>query len=265
VWQWYNGPLYTTTDNWNTFDTTQPCYDTSYTDYLGFHDAIFGHCFFGEGDTMIVAGNHSAGTNSSNAIPAGTLARTTNGGRRWEHFHLADSMGSLQTMTGVDHDTIYISGSSYAHTSPHLLWSSDRGATWLLDTILLDTNFEAHTAASMTMTGDGYPLALFAYDDNVGSATGIYRGEWSKSEVSSEISLSIGATLYPNPSTSELNFRFAEPFSGVVLCDLLGRIMLREASDDKGTLDVSSLPRGVYRVMIEQRGAWRPVGKVALQ
>ncbi len=260
VWGHAHGPLYTTRDNWSSYDTTQPCYDSSVD---AASKTLFGSCNFGSGDTIMCYGIHFSALNPS--IHYGSLARTTDGGSSWTHFRIADSInapsgnGILYT-TSLDHDTVYAAGESFNHW---ILRSTDRGATWSIDTLLLDTSMNVLETDGIAMTGDGHPLALFSFRDLFINPTLIFRREQDNSIVTTTLSALHPFAVYPNPSTDWVNVRSSTPLRRVVIRDLLGRPVLYGMADVGGEarLDVSKLPAGMYELETEGENS---TGKISI-
>ncbi|MEP7235063.1 MAG: kelch repeat-containing protein [Ignavibacteriota bacterium] len=76
--------------------------------------------------------------------------------------------------------------------------------------------------------------------------------------------------IYPNPAANTLNIVSVESPTGYKIIDLLGREVRTGKTVDHGTLtvDVSSLPRGVYYVLTESsglQGTYVRAGKVILR
>jgi hypothetical protein len=193
----------------------------------------------------------------------GAITRTTDGGKSWTSFPIADSVGAIHSMSSLTRDTIYASGSSGAH---RMLRSTDRGASWSLDSVLLDTAYEFVAANGLTVMADGHPVGLFSQSSYDVDPSAIFRGEWEPARVEIYERIFYGTHLYPNPATTEFTITSVDPSRPVHVFDMIGRELLHDVLDTRGvaTLDISRLPRGVYSVVLDHYGKLLPVGKVAV-
>lgn len=247
VWANFYGPYYETLNNWQTYDSTSKIeYDSS--------GPIIDNCIFGAGDTIIGYGGHTVRNDTGMLSQIyGSIVRTTNRGVSWERFPIADSIDAIWTMTGLDHDTLYAGGSrrmTGVYGPVSILRSTDRGSSWSVDTILLDTEYHVETTPGLAMTGDGHPIALFSPEEIAGglpsnyAATAIFRGE---PMVHASVKLNpafLNNIVVPNPATDYITVRLSDAEHPIHVLDVLGREY--ESPHNGNTLDISRLPAGVY-------------------
>ncbi|MDX1477418.1 MAG: M12 family metallo-peptidase [Saprospiraceae bacterium] len=66
--------------------------------------------------------------------------------------------------------------------------------------------------------------------------------------------------IYPNPATDQLNIHFEDEIAGIRVISAEGvEIRELEVSEDFRRIDTSTLPSGMYIVMIQHDGEWTPV------
>jgi Secretion system C-terminal sorting domain/Photosynthesis system II assembly factor YCF48 len=261
---YYTGQTYTTTDNWQTVDSTEPIIaDTAESPFYGFV------CNFGGGDTMIAYGNHWGGSDTIFTTPYPLIARTTSGGAHWniEYDDSGGFIGSVSNMTAINRDTI-VAGLSGTYNK--IFRSTDRGGTWQVDTLIFtDTNFAGlHTFPGYVAWGIGLNTK-----GDVAAALGQQGGLYSSMIIGQLSAASVNMNsadpktqIFPNPAFSSVTITSAEAGSTVHLLDILGREVLHGTVPASGalTLDVSDLPLGIYEVMIEKDGAMLKTSKLAV-
>jgi hypothetical protein len=108
-------------------------------------------------------------------------------------------------------------------------------------------------------------LGCFA-SDPFASQCVIAHGIRDISKVENHVIYAINTRIYPNPAIDHLNVLSEVPGRPVHLFDLLGNEAANTVLDAFGraTLDVSSLPRGTYSLMIDIFGTLQHIGKVAV-
>jgi hypothetical protein len=103
-----------------------------------------------------------------------------------------------------------------------------------------------------------YEVEFYEQDSNEGPYYRLVQEDFDGSrEVFAPISVqcgskSLAALVYPNPSTSWMKVVFADPQSKISMLDINGRVWLHSQADGSGHahLDISSLPSGVYTVLL---------------
>lgn len=257
IFKYGHGPVYSTTNNWKTMDSSSVIFDSvSDPEYK----YVFTHCNFSiTGDTMIAYGVHwpPDGVQSPQG-PA--MARSIDAGAHWQLINLPlNRYVQTTTMTPIFMDTILASGDNLNS----IYFSTDRGATWRIDTVLLDTSYQPSVAKALTMTGDGHPIAIFSNNPLVLGNSILARGELSKSHIERYERIVYNTHITPNPVSKKLNISTIEYLRPVYIFDVLGREALRGKTDDQGiaTFDVSRLPIGMFTLIINHDGNMITVGK----
>jgi hypothetical protein len=91
----------------------------------------------------------------------------------------------------------------------------------------------------------------------------------SQSEINGIQEPKLTFSIYPNPATTNLTIESRTPLAQVWVRDVAGRAImnetLRSAQSDKKTLDVSSLPSGIYLVEVLTQNGQRSVQKVVVE
>jgi hypothetical protein len=259
VFKYDFGETYYTSDNWKTVDSTKGSIDRA-------DSGVLGSCNFSDGDTLIEYGNVllsgvTDGRPDTRVYPL--IVRSTDAGISWKIvFEDTNTiLGEVMSMSSLNRDTI-VAGLSIGRA--RVLFSSDRGATWSLDTMLFDTSDNLIANARM------YGVALNSKDELVasmgGSNTVLVLGERATASVQTYQHLAYYSYLYPNPATKVLNVISEDRLHPIRVFDILGREVLRGQLDQDGhcRLDVSSLAGGMYIVMLEHDGLLLPVSRVAI-
>ncbi len=245
------GPMYTTVDNWKTVDSSTLLIDSTKDQWWSTY--YFWDCTFSDGDTIIAYGTYShAGSDCA-------IIRSVDGGKSWETPLTRYDPFSLSFMTQLNKDTLIATGFS----QNHFLLSVDRGKTWALDTILIDTSILSNVFAGIQWVPNGI-IAAFG---GLGSANYLLHTEIFHSDVKANTQTTNSDTfIYPNPAEREINIISPDALKPVYIFDMLGREVLRGkmSSQGKAAFDVSALPHGVYDIVFNHNGIMLPVGKVAV-
>jgi hypothetical protein len=224
--------IYHTSDNWKTIDSTPPISDTS------IHFPSFRNFNWGAGDTMIAYGWENVGGHSG-----GLIARTSDGGKSWKKSEVP-SGAAIGVMSKISDDTLFAGRSDFARNS--ILLSTDQGLSWSADSMIIHTSGQEYVQDVISgivrlpsrelLLGTQVIPGLMGYilvgtlgvaSVNIGHAE-----EFENSGV------------FPNPATRLLHVHATTGSSKVF--DAVGRAYAVPNHD--GTLDVSSLPAGVYYV-----------------
>ncbi|MEP7234019.1 MAG: T9SS type A sorting domain-containing protein [Ignavibacteriota bacterium] len=236
-----NGRIYSTKDNWNTIDSTNLILDPA--SFPDSKDYYLIHCNFSGGDTILAYGL------IVNQEREAVIIRSTNRGISWEspiQFH--QSLPYIDFMTSLDRDTVLAAGTNLNN----ILMSTDRGTTWRVDSLIIDTAYSVIAPRGLEFTMSGIPLAIYSYSDIGYSIPSILlRGLKSKSGVENTSKLSYRHRIFPNPASNTLYIASVENPKPYWIVDMLGRTKLSGETRDHSVLnvDISSLPTGVYEVL----------------
>ncbi|HYM20176.1 MAG TPA: T9SS type A sorting domain-containing protein [Candidatus Kapabacteria bacterium] len=255
-----HGPIYTTRDNFKTIDSSKEIFD-SITDH-GYHYLLM-NCTYTAGDTILAYGKFWPKDTVDPFGGYGMIMRTTNGGNSWEKpfIYPTIKIGQVDQTTTLDRDTIYAAGLE----NYNFLRSTDRGATWQCDTILMDTSYNPYTCWGLTITGDGHPVASFSYIPIQYSSV-LTRGEFVKSHVDVIEKIVYNTRIYPNPTSGKVNISSIVGSDPYRLVDIFGREVMSGKLSDQGTttLDVSSLSQGMYELILYHFDLRFSAGKIVV-
>jgi hypothetical protein len=244
------GPLYTTLDGWHTVDSV--AFPHRSADFLGWYGIET--CDFGFGDTIIVG--CASVEDSSKYWPL--LIRTFDGGDNWQFIiDSASRPHGFSNISPIFDDTIIslnlVDSDSGVFFPGLILLSTDLGATWRMDTLLFNKNegsrFAGPLGGTMAFTSNGSLIGAFYEYDTAGAIVGnIDSSFFAKLNPSLNSGVQILESssrefpVYPNPAENVLNVKsFSDPIS---ITDPLGRSYAVKQTGN--TLDISSLPSGVY-------------------
>lgn len=243
---YYN--IYTTLDNWKTHKVSEPVVDenkdTNAQKYYFYAGKLT------DSDTVFAFGGYKQ-TQS-------TIARSTDAGKTWSTpYVVSPPYSGVTHMTQLKQDTMYACG--YLGAQHYMLFSSDRGATWRVDTLLLSKPLNLIETFGIEIDASGRAVAAF-------SSGVFYAEDTTKLKVEASLAIDYYAHIYPNPASTQVTI---EAFIGsreVQLIDMLGRSVLSGITSHGGkiTFDISTLPMGVYGVLVNRDGGFVSVGKVAV-
>ncbi len=254
-----HGPFYTTEDDFVTFDSTSPILDSvSDPNY----DYIFGSIEYGSKDTMYAMGNYYESIDGQ-ARPHGLIRRTTDNGKTWEDPWIFpwENIAFIRHISSIQRDSIFAGGGD----NRHYVYSHDRGKTWTVDSILIDTNHETARCFGMEISADGHPIAAFG-SPGFAHESIIARGEQRTSKVEYTEFIKYYTNFYPNPTTGSVNIEtIIKMGMPVTVMDIMGRELLKTKLSEEGklTVDISHLPPGIYNIVFNFLGKVFIVGKVA--
>ncbi|MBS1902810.1 MAG: T9SS type A sorting domain-containing protein [Bacteroidetes bacterium] len=181
------------------------------------------------------------------------IIRTVDGGKHWGTPYVCRSYwygGGTTCSTPLTSDTVIAGGN--AHSS--LFVSFDRGATWQLDSALLDTNYNFGLTQGLAVTSDRHIIACFqAFPLYAPGQAIIAQGQWSgQNEVATKRAIGSFA-MYPNPAVRTVTVSVPLDAVRYRLYDLLGRqVTMRMVSGSSTTtVDLSALSPGVYSIVFE--------------
>ncbi len=252
------GPVYKTNDNWSTVDSTPLIVPQSDSTHV-----LRSFNFRGTND-LIGFGVKQVGT----VVPRDSrtfFTRSTDGGRHWGSIALSDdtSIASPLCMSSLDRDIVFSGG--LLNGRWRIAVSSDHGNTWSIDSLALDAGYPVYSITSVAVTSNSTGVAVFS-SPGKGSPGMLVRGQPTTANVQSYERIIYNTQAFPNPATNRLSINSIDQSRPVHIIDVLGREVLRGELDSRGqvTFDVSSLPRGIYAVMLDHFGRLLPVGKVAV-
>jgi hypothetical protein len=208
---------------------------------------IFIHYFqFGDGDTMKAFGVR---LNPAKTVWSTLVFTSSDVGAHWVEQPIADTthIAIPYSNSNIEENTIFLGESP----STIVVASTDHGDTWVTDTIISDTTIPNYVTSIVT-TGSGNAIAIIPVTDTVivdgqmvsFGASMLVRLEPVTAGVEVPLVANNQESLYPNPSSNILNL--ASPAGAITILDPLGRSYAVPRNGN--TLDISSLPPGVYFV-----------------
>lgn len=240
--------VYTTLDNWKTYSVSEPVVDEK--DDTNFQKYNFSKGKLTDSDTVFALGGY---TQTQSAI-----ARSTDAGKTWNTpYVVTPPYSGVTHMTQLKQDTMYANG--YLGARHYMLFSSDRGATWRVDSLLLNKPLQLRETFGIEIDVSGRAVA--AFNNGV-----FYAEDTTKLKVESAIKVENSVRIYPNPTSTQVTIEVFVGSKEVQLIDMLGRKVLNgfTSPDGKITFDVSVLPTGVYGILINRDVGLVSVGKVAI-
>lgn len=189
----------------------------------------------------------------------GLLARSTDIGQTWgKPVHFFYNPVALTHMSDANRDTIYASGLC-GDGLDLMCISTDNGNAWRVDT--LHSQFDVIGVEVFGVEIDGLGRAIIASD------LGVFYGEdTSKLGIEAGYKIRYYSYIYPNPASSEVRIETFLASKDIQLIDILGRTVLSGFTkpDGKIKFDISTLPRGVYGVLLRRQEGLVTIGKVAV-
>ncbi len=164
-------------------------------------------------------------------------------------------------MTPINRDTVIATGfgiNKFIH-------STDQGLSWAVDSLLLDSVYNADIAVGLSLTSNGYFVAAFSHSPSRGATSILVRGGNKPKAIVNTYERRT-SYLFPNPASNILRITSVDALSQIQLVDIFGRDVLHGMTDIQGNgiLDVSSLPRGMYDVLLKRGDKMLVVDKVSL-
>ncbi len=231
-----NGPVYSTSDDWMTVDSTPLIYPFSDT------TPILGYCNFRGLDTLVGYGD--------NPGHGPLLITSTDGGMHWSNTNFQNGYElDFLCMSSLDRDIVFCGGQTGGSLEDgrHIAKSTDHGMTWSTDTLEYAYDTSPSFIYSLTVTPENHGVAIFGGPGNL--QTVLVLGA-PLDKVETFPILDSNVQIYPNPSASSVTITSFEAGSTVHLLDILGREVLQAMTpaSETLTLDVSSLPSGLYYI-----------------
>jgi photosystem II stability/assembly factor-like uncharacterized protein len=240
-----HGKLFTTKNNWKTYDSTSAFIDSS-NDPLNYYQLF--HCSFLGTDTIFSYGRFRFGGPTDYK---GVIFRSTDAGKSWDVPSYVSQLSRVDYLSNLYKDTLLAGGTG----SANIVMSTDRGGTWKVDTLAVDTGYNIVTTRGISITDQGQPLIICAQqqDINTASPSIIIRGNLGTERVEWASLLGYHDRIFPNPATTTLNIASIEASTPFRIIDILGRVIMTGMVGDHTTLtlDVARLPRGAYYLFVD--------------
>ena len=112
------------------------------------------------------------------------------------------------------------------------------------------------SSVARTFEGDAFTLDMMRSTANCWGAETMRPNTAS---VKGGMNLELMVELFPNPAQNEINLQLATDLDRVELLDLNGKVML---TTQESTIDISSLPSGIYVVKVIAKNGGMAVKKV---
>ncbi|MEP7234036.1 MAG: T9SS type A sorting domain-containing protein [Ignavibacteriota bacterium] len=262
-----HGPIYMSKDNWSTIDSTPPIYPDSI-NYNLFD------CKYNQ-DTVIAYGTvTNFNINPLSGYRAGLFLRSFDRGQTWQKPFFLDQIKEIRFMTPINRDTILAAGwDRVPGFGNNIAISTDRGATWHTDTIVVRPPFNGACVRGkgIAFTSNGTAIAEFGPTDYAVlgiDSTLLIRAQPTRTKVELSGKIFYNHRIFPIPATKKLNIASVEDAMPFSMVDVFGRTVLKgqTLSHESKEIDVGELARGVYYVLVDYGGVRGKVviGKVIL-
>ncbi len=245
------GPIYTTDNNWKTISASNILVDS--TADSTWNSYYFTRCNF-DGDTIIAYGG-----DYYNGGSLGAITRSTDKGMHWEKPFVHEDIFVISNMSPLNRDTLLASSFGVQN----ILFSLDKGKTWRIDSMILDTDYSTVTCYGLDWSNG--PVAIYSNDfvilDNRSGL--ILQGSTVRASVETNIPSNNNAAFYPNPASSEIVISTHISLKMVYIFDMLGREVRRGLISEDGTVrfHLQELSQGIYHAIILQGGVRLSLGK----
>ena len=255
------GPIYTTYDSFENVDSTSLIFDSL--TVPRWYAYIVTYCTFGGGDTILAYGRFAQKDTLDAYDGNGLIIRSLDGGKHWEKPFTFPNIyfTQIEYTTDMNRDTVIAVG----HSANHILLSTDRGASWKVDSLVIDTSYSADWPGGIAMTSDAHLIASFSPSPLLNGQSVLIRGEISKANVYDMIAYE--THVYPNPAAGIVTVSSIDVSRQVFVYDLLGREVLKGTLSTSGniTFDLTSFPPSLYTIILNHNGKMIPVGKIVHQ
>lgn len=230
----YDGRLYSTTDDWQTVDSTayivpldDSVHNLPYFNYRG-KDTIIGTGATGNGNPQILY-----------------IDESTDGGQHWDSTTYNGHVFVPFGMSSLDRDIVFMGVEAY---TPQLAVSMDHGITWQIDTMILDSNYDAPWPLSVAVTPRNEAIVVLG--GPVGSTGVLLRGTPASDGIAETSVTDETMHVFPNPATQNITVSSVAAQHPLQILDVLGREVKNGTVPASGslTLDISDLPSGLYYV-----------------
>ena len=242
-----HGPVVFSDDKFQTIKTTSVLIDSADDPPDPTYNYVFNNCNFAGIDTIIAYGRYNVSGDWT--VTKAAIMRSIDGGSHWSDPILFESVWEIEKMSPIDHDTVIAGGPN----GGHILMSTNRGATWREDSLMIDTAYPAYSLTSIAIPQSGTPLAIYAFRSGTGFPSIVIRGVTQRNSVEWSGTISYHDRIFPNPATTTVNIASVESSTPYRFIDVLGRNVLNGIVGDNTSIrvDVASLPRGMYYVIVD--------------
>jgi hypothetical protein len=256
--------VYTTTDNFITVDSTNSAFDSSLDKH--WQGKLLLAATFGDGDTILAYGTAAREGIKEDTVPGyDMIMRTVDAGKHWEKPFIFQSgfWGEIHYTTPLDNDTVIAVGESWNK----IFVSFDKGASWHMDSLMLDTAYVGVHPQGLAKTGDGHLLGIFGYTPFLPAPAIVVRGEWTKKDKVTQEHAGNTTSIFPNPATTTINITSPYKSGAVYLYDILGRVAAQGILSERGTvtIDASTLAAGIYSISLDNNGKKSFMGKISVE
>jgi photosystem II stability/assembly factor-like uncharacterized protein len=258
IFTYGSGKMYTTRDDWNTVDSLGPA--TEFTPEI---QRVLGSCWYAPKGVLIAGGNRLIPVAGGNTRVHPLIYRSSDTGHSWTLVYEDTTAihGTVYSMSSATSDTIF-AGCTFGRAG--ILRSTDRGRTWVYDSVLFDppdTTFIPVATWGIGRNASGEFVASMGYFN-----TALIVGARAIEGVLGYQNIPFYSYLYPNPANESINIVSEARTGSVFVYDLLGRRVLSGSLDNTGKcrLDAAWLPPSTYVVMISSGGYQLPVSRVAV-
>lgn len=245
---WYDkylGRIFSTKNNFQTIDTSSTIVDEN--DIVKKYYYLI-RCKFSSNDTVIAYGYERE--EGDFYKQRGMIVRSTDLGKTWSaSYHFSTNEMIISSLSSLEHDTIYAFG-SYG-TPNRIIFSTDNGVSWKIDTVILNANHVLQNMAFLSINASGDFVAIGV--DKYGTSTPsiLIQRVYSHVSVRKDNEGASNLSFYPNPASTTLNVITNSRATSIELVDMLGRtVMTQPKNQNHLQLDISSLPRGVYSIRL---------------
>jgi hypothetical protein len=207
---------------------------------------VIRHFQFGNGDTIRAFGVR---LNDAKTVWSTLVFTSSDVGAHWVEQPIADTtyIAAPYCNSNIEENPIFLG----EYPSTIVIASTDHGNTWATDTVVSDSTIPNYVNAIVS-TSSGNAIGIIPVTDTVivnGQPVSIGASMLVRLvPVPAGVTIPVVAnnqeSLYPNPATNILNI--ASPAGTISISDPLGRSYA--VSRNGNTLDISSLPPGVYFV-----------------
>ncbi|HET9135329.1 MAG TPA: T9SS type A sorting domain-containing protein [Candidatus Kapabacteria bacterium] len=254
--QYGYGPFFHTTNQWKTWDTSEPFMDPSLPDPV----KVLPNAFFKDPLHFFGLGYHYTSKNVGTTRNS-YIIRTDDGGKHWQTIlDTADPriLFGLKTMC-INKKGL---GIASGYGTSGILFTTDDGYSWVSDTIdggIPPCNI---TASSFPGEDNVYMIASVSFADGR-----IIKLHFSKLlKVDAYETLIYGTHIFPNPSDNWLTIYVDPPYETTYsLYDILGRKIMDFIPTGTTTrVNTEHLPPGAYRLISNYEGKRVSIANVAV-
>ncbi len=232
------GPMYRTMDRWVTWDSGSKIPDTI---SQNIYRAVTRAHYF-DSQNLLAYGAHYVDGSSIN-LGNQFITKSSDGGDTW-----VDIYDRREYMSGALFSMSFNGNRGVASgVGPGILYTTDRGVTWVADTIITPIYGFNLMSSSFPEGDDVYFVGNFL----IGGVFKLHFPSLLKTEAYEEVVY--GTHLYPNPASESVTIRTTySDAKEIYLFDALGRKVMTIPCEGKEEVVVScnDLPTGIYKTVI---------------